>query len=255
MLLKRIIPCLDIFNGRVIKGVNFKNLIDIGDPVDVVRYYEDEGADEIVVLDISATIENKTQTFNMINSVSYKISIPLTVGGGVRSLNDIEILFNSGADKISLNTYIIDNFNFIKTIKFKYGSQCIVAAIDVKKYLKNNCYFWDVYKKSGKVKSHYNLFDVILRYNNIGVGEILLTSMDKDGTKKGFDNELYERVSKLINVNIISSGGGSDLSSILNILKINNINAALMASVLHNKKYSIFFIKNFLINNGINVRI
>ncbi|WP_259288844.1 imidazole glycerol phosphate synthase subunit HisF [Candidatus Nasuia deltocephalinicola] len=251
-MIKRLIPCLDLFNGRVIKGINFNNLIDIGDPVDVASYYNDEGADEIVVLDITAGLENKTQIFSYINKISSKISIPLTVGGGVKSLNDFKNLFNCGADKISLNSSILENFNIIKEVKYKYGKQCLVAALDVKKYyLNNNFYYWNIYKKSGKINSNFNLFDILIKFCNIGVGELLLTSIDKDGTKSGYDLELVNKIASFLKINIIVSGGGGNLLSLLNIFKIKNIDAILIASILHNKKYTIFYIKNFLFNNGV----
>ncbi|XXS36674.1 MAG: imidazole glycerol phosphate synthase subunit HisF [Candidatus Nasuia deltocephalinicola] len=255
MNFKRIIPCLDLYNGRIIKGVKFKNLIDIGDPLSVTSYYCDEGADEITILDISAGIENKNQTYNLINKVSMQINIPITVGGGIKSYCDFKNLFNSGADKISLNSHIIDNFNFIKNIKFLYGSQCIISAIDVKKIFFNKFfYFWNVYKKSGKLDSNFNLKDLIIKFSNMGIGEFIITSIDRDGTKSGFDLELLSKISNIINTNITASGGGGDLNSILNIFKLKNINSVLLASVLHNKIYSIFSIKNYLFNNGVLVR-
>ncbi len=251
-MIKRLIPCLDLFNGRIIKGVNFNNLIDIGDPVDVAAYYNDEGADELVILDITATLENKTQTFSYINKISSKISIPLTVGGGVSSLDDFKNIFNCGADKISLNSGVLENFNIIREVKYKYGKQCLVGALDVKKYyFNNNFYYWNIYKKSGKINSNFNLFDILIKFQNLGIGELLLTSIDKDGTKSGYDLELIDKISSFLKINIIVSGGGGSLSSLLNIFKIKNIDAILIASILHSKKYTIFFIKNFLFNNGI----
>ncbi len=251
-MIKRLIPCLDLFNGRIIKGINFNNLIDIGDPTDVASYYNDEGADELVVLDITASLENKTQMFSYISKISSRISIPLTVGGGVKSLDDFKNLFNCGADKISLNSNILENFNIIKEVKYKYGKQCLVAALDVKKYyLKSNFYYWNIYKKSGKINSNFNLFDILIKFQNIGIGELLLTSIDKDGTRSGYDLELINKINSFLKVNIIVSGGGGDLLSLLNVFKIKNIDAILIASILHNKKYTIFFIKNFLFNNGV----
>ncbi|WP_259286254.1 imidazole glycerol phosphate synthase subunit HisF [Candidatus Nasuia deltocephalinicola] len=251
-MIKRLIPCLDLFNGRIIKGINFNNLIDIGDPVDVASYYNDEGADELVILDITASLENKTQMFSYIGKISSRISIPLTVGGGVKSLNDFKNLFNCGADKISLNSSVLENFNIIKEIKYKYGKQCLVVALDVKKYyLNDNFYYWNIYKKSGKINSNFNLFDILIKFQKTGIGELLLTSIDKDGTKSGYDLELINKINSFLKVNIIVSGGGGDLFSLLNIFKIKNIDAILVASILHNKKYTIFFIKNFLFNNGI----
>ncbi len=251
-MIKRLIPCLDLFNGRIIKGVNFNNLTDIGDPVDVASYYNDEGADELVILDITAGIEKKTQSFYYISKISSKISIPLTIGGGVKSLNDFKNLFNCGADKISLNSSILENFDIIREVKCKYGKQCLVAALDVKKYYSNkNFYYWNVYKKSGKINSNFNLFDILIKFYNIGIGELLLTSIDKDGTRSGYDLQLINKIASFFKINIIVSGGGGNLLSLLNIFKIKNIDAILLASILHSKKYTIFFIKNFLFNNGI----
>ncbi|BEH03961.1 imidazole glycerol phosphate synthase catalytic subunit [Candidatus Nasuia deltocephalinicola] len=253
---KRIIPCLDFFNGRIIKGTNFKNLVDIGDPLDVSKFYNDEGADEIAFLDISASIENRNQINHIISKISSKISIPLTVGGGIKSFLDFKNLFNSGADKISVNTHLIENFNFIEKIKLIYGSQCLISALDVKRFYNfNKIYYWNVYKKSGKIKTKYNLNDLIIKFLKLGIGELLITSIDRDGTLKGFDKELILKLSKIININIIVSGGGGSLLSILDILKIKNVNSLLLASILHNKIYSIFFIKNFLLNNGILLKI
>lgn len=254
MNIKRIIPCLDFFNNRIIKGTRFKNLIDIGDPVDVANYYSDEGADEIVFLDISAGIENNNLTYNIIENISCKISIPLIIGGGVKSIQDFKNLFNSGADKVSVNSCIIENFNFIKEIKLKYGSQCLIGAIDVKKFFKNSFFYWNVYKKSGKIDTKYNLNDIILKFTNLGIGELLITSIDKDGTKSGFDIELLNKISKIININIIASGGAGNLKSLLNAFKIKNINSILLASILHNKNYSIYLIKKFLFSNGVFIR-
>jgi len=256
MNIKRIIPCLDLFNNRIIKGVNFKNLIDVGDPVDIAKYYTDEGCDEIVILDVSASIENKKQKYDFISKISLKTKIPITVGGGINSEEDFKNMFNSGADKIALNSYIINNFNFIKNIKFKYGSQCLIASIDVKRlFFNNSFYFWEVYKRSGKYLTKFNLYDLVLKFLDLGVGEFMITSIDRDGTKFGYDTELINKISNIINNSIIVSGGGSNLKNILYILKNKNVNSILFASVLHNKKYRIFSIKNFLLNNGLSVRI
>lgn len=256
MNFKRIISCLDLFNGRIIKGINFKNLVDIGDPIDIVKYYTDEGCDEIVILDVSASIENKKQKYNFINKISIKTNIPITVGGGINCCEDFEYLFNSGADKIALNSHIISNFEFIENIKFKYGSQCLVASLDVKRFTFNEeFYFWNIYKKSGKHVTGFNLYDLVLKFLNLGVGEFIITSIDRDGTKKGYDNELINKISNLINNSVIVSGGGGNLKSLLYILKNKNVNSILLASVLHNKNYNIFDIKNFLFNNGLLVRI
>ncbi|AGS33164.1 imidazoleglycerol phosphate synthase, cyclase subunit [Candidatus Nasuia deltocephalinicola str. NAS-ALF] len=255
MNFKRIIACLDFFNGRIIKGIKFNNLIDIGDPLDVAEYYNDNGADELVILDVSASIENKSQTLSFINKICSKITVPLTVGGGVKSLEDFKNLFNSGADKISINSHIINKPEFIKKIKFFYGSQCIIAALDIKRiFIDKNFIFWKIYKKSGKTDTKYNLFDLILKFSDLGVGEFLITSIDRDGTKLGFDKELLEKISNISNLNIIASGGGGGLNSILEVLKIKNINSLLLASIIHNKFYTISHIKAFLLNSGINVK-
>lgn len=253
--IKRIIPCLDFFNGRVVKGVNFNNLVDVGDPVDVASFYNDEGADELVFLDISATLENRSQILFYVNKISSKIFIPLTIGGGINSLNDVKNLLSSGADKVSLNSSVITNPSFINDIKIKYGSQCLVIAVDVKRiFLKKSFSHWGVFKNSGKIYTNLNIFDLILRVISIGAGEILLTSIDKDGTKSGFDLELIYRLSNLISIPIIISGGLGCLIDLIDIFKLNNVESILIASILHNYKYSIYNFKKFLFNNGIFVK-
>ncbi|ASS47016.1 Imidazole glycerol phosphate synthase cyclase subunit [Candidatus Nasuia deltocephalinicola] len=252
---KRIIPCLDFYEGRIVKGINFKNLIDIGDPVSVSSYYNDEGADELVFLDISATIEKRSLINYYINKISSKIFIPLTVGGGIKNINDIKNIFDSGADKVSLNSSLLNNPFFIKIISEKYGSQCLVSALDVKKKLYNNSKFWGVYKNSGKIFTGFNIFDIIIKFYNLGVGEFLITSIDSDGTKLGFDLELMNKLSFISNISLISSGGAGKLIDILNIFKISSIDCVLLASILHNKKYTISYIKNYLYNNGVKIKL
>lgn len=252
---KRIIPCLDFYNGRVVKGVGFKNLLDIGDPINVAKYYNDEGADELTFLDISATLEKRPQISYYINKISSKVFIPLTVGGGIKTLENIKNLFDSGADKISLNSFFINNPNFIYEIFKKYGAQCLVSALDVKKKIINNSSFWGVYKNSGKIYTNINIFDLIIKFSYLGVGEFLITSIDNDGSKSGFDLELMYKLSNISKISLIASGGAGSLLDILNILKIPNIDSVLIASILHNKKYSIFSIKNFLYNNGLKIRL
>lgn len=252
---KRIIPCLDFYNGRIVKGVNFKNLIDIGDPISVASYYNDEGADELVFLDISATLEKKKLINHYINKISSKLFIPLTIGGGIKNIEDIKLILDSGADKVSLNSSILNNSFLIKKISDKYGSQCLISALDVKKKKIKNSKFWTIYKNSGKICTKINIFDLIIKFIYLGVGEFLITSIDYDGTQSGFDLKLMNKISFISNISLISSGGAGNLIDILNILKINNINSVLLASILHNKKYTIQFIKNFLYNNGVKIRI
>lgn len=253
-MIKRIIPCIDYYNDRIVKGINFNNLLDIGDPISVSLYYNNEGADELVMLDISANLDNKKKIVKYINKINSKINIPLIIGGGIKTINDVKIFLNSGADKVSLNTSIINDFNMVSDIKNIYGSQCIVIAIDYKKNIFKNFYNLIIYKNSGKINTLLTLYDLIINYNNIGIGEFLLTSIDKDGTNNGYDLEVISKISKISKNSIIVSGGLGSYKDLLNIFKIKNINAVLGASIFHSKKYSIFNLKNFLFNNGYNIK-
>ena len=251
MLKIRIIPCLDVKGGRVVKGINFINLIDAGDPVEQAHFYSTNGADEICFLDISASIENRTTLLKIVEKTAEKVFIPLTVGGGVTSVENIRDLLKAGADKISINTASIINENLISEASKKFGSQCIVAAVDVKK--ENNS--WIVYSHGGSKKTGIDVLYWMKKLQDLGAGEILLTSMDKDGTKKGFDLDLLSRASEELKIPVIASGGVGSLNDFLDGVNIGKADALLAASVFHFGKFNIREVKLYLRNKGINVRI
>ena len=251
MLKIRIIPCLDVKDGRVVKGINFLNLIDAGDPVEHANFYSTNGADEICFLDISASIENRTTLLKIVEKTAEKVFIPLTVGGGIVSVENIRDLLKAGADKISINTAGIINENLISEASTKFGSQCIVAAVDAKKE-KNS---WIVYSHGGSKNTGIDALYWMKRLENLGAGEILLTSMDRDGTKKGFDLELLSRASDQLNIPIIASGGAGYLNHFRDGVNIGKANALLAASVFHFGEFSIREVKQYLRKEGINVRI
>ena len=251
MLKIRIIPCLDVKDGRVVKGINFLNLIDAGDPVEHANFYSTNGADEICFLDISASIENRTTLLKIVEKTAEKVFIPLTVGGGIVSVENIRDLLKAGADKISINTAGIINENLISEASTKFGSQCIVAAVDAKKE-KNS---WIVYSHGGSKNTGIDALYWMKRLENLGAGEILLTSMDRDGTKKGFDLELLSRASDQLNIPIIASGGAGYLNHFRDGVSIGKANALLAASVFHFGEFSIREVKQYLRKEGINVRI
>ena len=251
MLAKRIIPCLDIKNGRTVKGVNFVDLRDAGDPVELAEIYSAEGADELVFLDISATEERRKTLVNMVRSVAEKINIPFTVGGGISSVEDVEILLNNGADKVSINSSAVKNPQLINDLAQKFGSQCVVVAIDAKQIDGQ----WIVHLVGGKVPTELNLFDWAVEVAERGAGEILFTSMDNDGTKNGFANEALAKLSELINIPIIASGGAGNIQHFVDSFKVGKADAALAASVFHFKEIEIKALKEELRNNGIEVRL
>ena len=251
MLAKRIIPCLDIKNGRTVKGVNFVDLRDAGDPVELAEIYSAEGADELVFLDISATEERRKTLVNMVRSVAEKINIPFTVGGGISSVEDVEILFNNGADKVSINSSAVKNPQLINDLAQKFGSQCVVVAIDAKQIDGQ----WIVHLVGGKVPTELNLFDWAVEVAERGAGEILFTSMDNDGTKNGFANEALAKLSELINIPIIASGGAGNIQHFVDSFKVGKADAALAASVFHFKEIEIKALKEELRKNDIEVRI
>ena len=251
MLAKRIIPCLDIKNGRTVKGVNFVDLRDAGDPVELAEIYSAEGADELVFLDISATEERRKTLVNMVRSVAEKINIPFTVGGGISSVEDVEILLNNGADKVSINSSAVKNPQLINDLAQKFGSQCVVVAIDAKQIDGQ----WIVHLVGGKVPTELNLFDWAVEVAERGAGEILFTSMDNDGTKNGFANEALAKLSGLINIPIIASGGAGNIQHFVDSFKEGKADAALAASVFHFKEIEIKALKQELRNNAIEVRL
>ena len=251
MLTKRIIPCLDIKNGRTVKGVNFVNLIDAGNPIELAAKYASEGADELVFLDISATEERRKTLINLVRDVAREINIPFTVGGGISSIQDVEILLKNGADKISINAAAIRNPELIGQLAQHFGNQCIVVAIDAKAV--ND--IWKVHMVGGKQETDLELFDWAKTAENLGAGEILFTSMDHDGTKNGFANEALSELSKTVNIPIIASGGAGKISDFADVFTLGNADAALAASVFHFGEIKISELKQNLKQHNIPIRI
>ncbi|MEO8234553.1 MAG: imidazole glycerol phosphate synthase subunit HisF [Flavobacterium sp.] len=251
MLTKRIIPCLDIKNGRTVKGVNFLDLKDAGDPVELAKKYSDEGADELVFLDISATEEDRKTLIDLVRKVGETINIPFTVGGGISSVNDVEILLKNGADKVSINSSAVKNPQLINDLALAFGSQCIVAAIDAKQINGN----WKVHLVGGKIATEIDLFDWAKEVENRGAGEILFTSMDNDGTKNGFANEALAKLSQTVNIPIIASGGAGTIQHFSDVFLLGNADAALAASVFHFQEIGILELKKELNRNNIKIRI
>ncbi len=252
MLKKRVIPCLDINNGRVVKGINFVNLIDAGDPAEQAKIYNDNGADEICFLDISASNENRNIILDVVKKTTEKCFVPLTVGGGVRNIQDISNLLLAGADKVSINTAATMDEDLIKESSKKFGSQCIVVAVDAKRVDKNK---WEVFTHGGRKPTGKNVLEYVKKMESLGAGEILLTSMDKDGTKKGYDLDLTEKVSKLISLPVIASGGVGNLEHLYQGFEIGKASAVLAASIFHFGEFSIQDAKKYLDSKGIPVRI
>ena len=249
---KRIIPCLDVKNGETVKGINFENLRYAGDPVELAKKYSDDGADELVFLDITATNEGRKTTISMVEQVAKQIFIPFTVGGGIKSLDDIKNLLNAGADKVAINSAAVKNPELISTVSKYFGSQCIVAAIDAK--LVDNDYY--VFINAGKLNTGKKLLDWILEVQSLGAGEILLTSMDADGTQNGFDINMTELAVKNSNIPVIASGGaGADVSHFVDIFNQSKADAALAASIFHYNSLPIPKLKSELSKRNIEVRI
>ncbi|MBD5166153.1 imidazole glycerol phosphate synthase subunit HisF [Helicobacter sp.] len=251
-LAKRIIPCLDIKNGRVVKGVNFVGLQDAGNPIEVARRYNDEGADEITFLDITATIEARNTTIEMVRAVAKEVFIPLTVGGGINSLEHIYDLLNAGCDKVSLNSSAIKNPDLITQSAKRFGSQCIVVAIDAKE--RPNREGWEVYTHGGRHNTNIDLLQWAKEAYNRGAGEILLTSMDCDGTKAGYDLKQLNLIAHSVGIPLIASGGAGNMQHILEAF-LNGADAALAASIFHYQEINIMDLKHYLKAQGIAVRI
>jgi cyclase len=251
MLKSRIIPCLDVKNGRVVKGINFVNLKDAGDPVEQAKIYSDGGADEICFLDITASNENRETIYDVVERTSKKCFVPLTVGGGVRTVEDINKLLNCGADKVSINTAAVENSKIIEESSKKFGSQCIVVAIDAKK--KNDK--WEIFTHGGRNNSGINALEFAKKMENSGAGELLVTSMDRDGTQVGYDNELMSNITSLVNIPVIASGGVGNLDHLVDGIKLGNASAVLAASIFHYGKHSVKEAKEYLDSKGIPVRI
>ena len=252
MLKNRIIPCLDVKNGRVVKGINFIDLVDAGDPVEQAKVYDDQGADELCFLDITASSDKRDILYNVVRKTAQKCFMPLTVGGGVRSIKDIRKLLLCGADKVSINTAAIKNPKLIKESSKKFGNQCIVVAIDAKKIKKNR---WEIFTHGGRKKTGIDAIRWAKKMENLGAGEILLTSMDKDGTKLGFDLELTKKISNIVNIPVIASGGVGNIKHLIDGIKIGKASAVLAASIFHYGKYTIRQVKNKMKQKGIAVRI
>ena len=251
MLTKRIIPCLDIKNGRTVKGVNFVDLRDAGDPVELAAIYAKTGADELVFLDISATEERRKTLANLVRNVAKQVNIPFTVGGGISSIEDVDILLQNGADKVSVNSSAVKRPELINELSGKFGSQCITVAIDAKQIDGE----WIVHLVGGKVPTELNLFDWAKEVEQRGAGEILFTSMDNDGTKDGFANKALARLSTELNIPIIASGGAGNMQHFVDTFKEGKSDAALAASVFHFKEIGIPELKEKLQEEGIEVRI
>ena len=251
MLTKRIIPCLDIKNGRTVKGINFVDLKDAGDPVELAKKYAETGADELVFLDISATEENRKTLVDLVRKVAETINIPFTVGGGISSIQDVDILLKNGADKVSINSSAVKNPQLINDLATTFGSQCVVVAIDAKQINGN----WKVHLVGGKVATKIDLFDWAIEVANRGAGEILFTSMDNDGTKNGFANEALAKLSSIVNIPIIASGGAGTMQHFVDAFLIGKADAALAASVFHFGEIDIKMLKQELKNNNIEIRI
>ena len=251
---KRIIPCLDVDKGRVVKGVNFLNIRDAGDPVEIAKRYDGEGADEITMLDITASHETRDTTYKTVESIASQVFIPLTVGGGVRELDDIKRLLRSGADKVSINTSAVENPDFVKRAADKFGSQCIVVAVDAKSSntVKNT---WEVVIYGGRKRTGMDVLAWVDEVAEYGAGEILLTSMDRDGTKEGFDNQLVSSVSSRVPIPVIASGGVGNLDHLIDGVKVGGAEAVLAASIFHFSEYSIKEAKEAMRASGINVRL
>jgi len=251
MLTKRIIPCLDVKNGRTVKGVNFKSLRDAGDPVALAKIYANQGADELVFLDITATIDRRKTMHVWVNEVAKALNIPFTVGGGITSVQDVEALLKLGADKIAINSAAVRNPQLINDISNAFGSQCVVVAVDAKK-IEND---WYIYLNGGRLKTTWRLFDWVKEAAQRGAGEILFTSMNNDGTKKGFANEALNHISNLINIPIIASGGAGTLAHFKEAFSLGQADAALAASVFHFGEIGIPELKKYLKKQNIPIRL
>ena len=250
MLTKRIIPCLDIKDGRTVKGVNFLNLIDAGNPVKLAKQYAQHGADELVFLDISATLESRGTTLSMVKNIAAELDIPFTVGGGVNNITAVEQLLKSGADKVAVNSAALRRPELLNELSYAFGNQCIVIAIDAKKV--NNS--WMVYESGGTIPTKRNLFDWAKEAQDRGAGEVLFTSMSNDGVKKGFATTAVNQLSKQLKIPIIASGGAGEIKNFIDVFKNGNADAALAASVFHFGEINIQDLKKELMNNNINIR-
>ncbi len=252
MFTKRIIPCLDVNNGRVVKGVNFVNLRDAGDPVEIAKAYDKAGADEVVFLDITASSDNRNTVVDMVRRVAENVFIPFTVGGGIRTVDDFKMLLREGADKISINSSAINTPELIGNAADKFGSQCVVVAIDARKRADGSG--WNVFKNGGRVDTGLDAVEWAIRADELGAGEILLTSMDCDGTKAGYDIALTKTIADAVSIPVIASGGAGTREHFYEALVDAHADAALAASLFHYKELEIMDLKNYLAERGVSVR-
>ena len=252
MFTKRIIPCLDVNDGRVVKGINFVNLRDVGDPVEVAAAYDKAGADEVVFLDITASSDHRATVVDMVRKVAEKVFIPFTVGGGIRTVEDFNVLLREGADKISINSSAINTPELIGNAADKFGSQRVVVAIDARR--REDGSGWNVYKNGGRIDTGLDAVEWAMKANRLGAGEILLTSMDCDGTKAGYDIELTRQIADNVSIPVIASGGAGTKEHFYEALTEGHADAALAASLFHYKEMEIMDLKNYLADRGVSVR-
>lgn len=256
MLTKRIIPCLDIKDGRVVKGVNFINLRDAGDAVENAKFYDKEGADELIFLDIMASYEKRKTTIKLAEKVAESIFLPFTIGGGISTIDDIRNLLSAGCDKVSINTSAVKRPNFVKESSKRFGSQCIVVAIDARCKVKTRQkQVWEVYINGGRTPTGLDAIEWAKKVEKLGAGEILLTSMDYDGTKEGYDIELTSKISESVNIPVIASGGAGNLEHLCEALTEGKADAVLAASIFHFRTYSIGEAKDYLKKKGVKIRL
>ena len=252
MFTKRIVPCLDLNDGRVVKGVNFVNLRDAGDPVEIAAAYDKAGADEVVFLDITASSDNRNTVVDMVRRVAENVFIPFTVGGGIRSVEDFKVLLREGADKISINSSAINTPQLISEAADKFGSQCVVVAIDARR--REDGSGWNIYKNGGRIDVGIDAVEWAMKVEKLGAGEILLTSMDCDGTKAGYDLELTRQIAENVSIPVIASGGAGTKEHFYEALTEGKADAALAASLFHYKELEIMDLKNYLADRGVSVR-
>ena len=252
MFTKRIIPCLDVKDGRVVKGVNFVDLRDAGDPVEIAAAYDKAGADELVFLDITATSDARTTVVDMVRRVAEKVFIPFTVGGGIRTVDDFKAILREGADKISVNSAAIMNPNLISEAADKFGSQCVVVAIDARR--REDGSGWNIYRSGGRIDTGIDAIEWAMKVDKLGAGEILLTSMDCDGTKAGYDIELTRLIAENVSIPVIASGGAGTMDHFYDALTVGKADAALAASLFHYKELEIMDLKNYLADKGVSMR-
>ena len=252
MLKNRVIPCLDVKNGRVVKGINFVDLKDAGDPVEQASIYDKSGADEICFLDITASNENRNTIIDVVNKTAEKCFVPLTVGGGIRTIDNIRDLLLAGADKVSINTAAVKDINFVKEASKKFGTQCMVVAVDAKKVSDGK---WEIFTHGGREKTGIDAIEFAKKAEDRGAGEILLTSMDKDGTKTGYDIDLLKQVTARVNIPVIASGGAGNLEHLYEGITKGGANAVLAASIFHYGEYTVKEAKEYLNSKNVSVRL